>query len=204
MTNKQFFNWLRSKLGRLNQRQVNAANKLIAKFGVDKVQQMFIERWRKRGFMRISEQGKNLIHHFESFRSRPYLDGGGVPTIGWGATYYPNGKRVRMSDPPITREYADWMFEQMIGDFERFVNRKVKTQLTQHQFDALVSFCYNVGKGQFASSTLLRRINNRRFDDIPRQLNRWVNDNGRRVNGLVRRRKSEGHLFATGQVRYFT
>ena len=78
------------------------------------------------------------------------------------------------------------------------VDERVKVPLAQHQFDALVSFVFNLGAGAFAESTLLRELNAGRYDAVPLQLDRWVKAGGKTLEGLVRRRKAEGVLFSQG------
>ncbi|MBL8584943.1 MAG: lysozyme [Rhizobiaceae bacterium] len=118
--------------------------------------------------MKISQQGLELLKAREGCRLKPYRDSVGVWTDGWGNTHgvIPNG-------PPITQEKADADLVRHLEDFERAVNQSVKVDLEQHQFDALVSFAYNVGVGAFQSSTMLKLINAGDFDGAAHQFNRW-------------------------------
>lgn len=145
---------------------------------------------------KASPKGINLLKLAEGFMSHPYLDGGGVPTIGFGATYYPNGTRVRMTDAPITEEWAEVMLIKMITHYEMGVDSCTRDDLTQNQFDALVSFVYNIGVNQFRSSTILKLINaNPNDPKIAYQFSRWNKDNGKVVPGLVKRRARESQLY---------
>ncbi len=111
--------------------------------------------------MKTSDKGLALIKSFEGFSARPYLCPAGVPTIGYGATYYPDGRRVTMQDKPVTEADATAMLRSMLASYEAGVSRYVLVPLTQGQFDALVSFAYNLGLSALKSSTLLRLVNAR-------------------------------------------
>ena len=151
--------------------------------------------------MKLSKEGKELIHKYEQFRNHPYIDAVGVPTIGWGNTYYPNGKAVTMNDKPLTRKEADELFNTIVQGFESAVNKHVNKWLEQPQFDALVSFAYNVGVGNFRSSTLLKVINEdpNNYEEIERQFKRWnkgrVNGKLKELRGLTKRRNEEFYLY---------
>lgn len=142
-----------------------------------------------------SNDGLNLIKQFEGFRSKPYLDSAGIPTIGYGTTYLPDGKKVTMKTPAINMAQATDYLAHALNGFENTVNKTVKVELSQHQFDALTCFCYNVGPGSFSSSTLLKVLNRGRYDEVPAQLLRWNKVNGQVIPGLTRRRQAEGALF---------
>lgn len=148
--------------------------------------------------MRISEEGIELIKRFESFRGRPYICPAGKWTIGYGSTFYPDGTSVTPLDKEITEQEAEGILLVNLEDYERYVNRVVDVEVTQSEFDALTSFCYNVGSGNFGTSTLLRMLNEgyaKAF--VADQFDRWVHGgNPKRVlNGLVRRRAAEKALF---------
>lgn len=156
------------------------------------------KRRRKR---KLSKSGARFIAAFEGFRSDLYDDPAGHCTIGCGHLVHHG--RCDGSEPAefrkgITRERA---LELLLEDAEHAadaVNRGVQVPLNQHQFDALVSFVFNVGAGAFGESTLLRKLNEGRYDAVPKELDRWVKADGRTLPGLVRRRKSEGELFTEG------
>ena len=146
--------------------------------------------------MKTGINGIELIKKYEGFMSEPYKCPAGVPTIGYGATYYPNGERVNMNDVSITKETAELYLMNMLGSYENAVNRYVQVTLTQNQFDALVSFAYNLGNGSLQKSTLLKRVNADPCDsDITNQFNRWVKAGGKTLRGLVKRRKEEAKLY---------
>ncbi len=146
--------------------------------------------------MRTNKESISLIKRFEGFRSKPYLCPAGVPTIGYGATYYPYGEKVTMNDEPISEEEAEKMLVLMLQRYEDGVERYVTSKLSYNQFGALVSFAYNCGLGAFKSSTLLKRVNNNPNDpDIKYQFSRWNKVNGLTNRGLKRRRKEESELY---------
>ena len=141
--------------------------------------------------MRTSRKGIEFIKAHEGLRMNAYLCPAGVPTIGYGHTY-----NVKMGDR-ITEKQAERF---LIGDLivaETEINR-YGFDLTQNQFDALVSFVYNVGAGNFRSSTLLKRLKaNPNDPDIANQFKRWVYGGGKVLPGLVRRRNEEAKLYFT-------
>ena len=146
--------------------------------------------------MIVSKNGLDLIKEFESFKSKPYLCPSGIPTTGFGSTYYPDGKKVTLQDKEITEEKAFEILEYIANkDFGSNINKVVKVGLNQNQFDALVSFAYNIGNGNFNSSTLLRWLNQGNYKEASMQLLRWDKSKGIVLNGLTKRRKSEKALF---------
>ena len=146
--------------------------------------------------MKTGYNGIELIKKYEGFRSKPYLCPAGVPTIGYGATYYPGGRNVTMNDDAITKERAEDLLRDMLTSYENGVNRYVKVSLSQNKFDALVSFAYNLGNGALQKSTLLKKVNLDPCDsDITNQFNRWVRAGGRVLKGLQKRRKDEAELY---------
>jgi len=146
--------------------------------------------------MKTSKKGIELIKRYEGFRSKPYLDAVGIPTIGYGATHYGNGIKVKMTDKPITEEEATILLSKMLVSYEDSVNRLVTRELNQNQFDALVSFTYNLGGANLKSSTLLKKVNANPCDrTIADEFNKWVNAGGKKLNGLVKRRKEEAKLY---------
>lgn len=139
--------------------------------------------------MQISQVGINLIKSFEGCRLTSYQDVGGVWTIGYGHT---SGVRSGVS---ITQQQADSLLVQDLQSFSDAVNSLVKVSLNQYQFDALVSFVYNVGKGAFASSTLLQKLNNGDYAGASNEFSLWVHVGTQVIQGLVNRRKAEQTLF---------
>lgn len=146
--------------------------------------------------MKISENGLNLIKQFEGISLVPYLCPAGIPTIGYGNTFYENMKKVTMQDESITRERADFLFNFLVTTkFVSVVNRLVIVDLTQNQFDALVSFVYNIGSGNFEKSTLLKKVNQSDFIGASLEFEKWNKANGKVLNGLTKRRLAEKELF---------
>lgn len=109
--------------------------------------------------MKIDTNGIELLAELEGLRLKPYLCAAGIPTIGLGSTYYADGKKVTLKDKPITKEQAYSLFAEIAPEYEKAVNDLVKSEINQHQFNALFCFVYNVGRSGFATSTLLRVVN---------------------------------------------
>lgn len=140
--------------------------------------------------MKISEQGKTVLKHYESCRLTAYQDSAGVWTIGWGHT----GAEVR---PGLvwSQQQADAALEKDLSWFEGKVNALVRVPLTQGQFDALVSFAYNLGVGALQSSTLFAKLSARDYAGAAGEFPRWRNAGGKPLYGLVKRRAAEQALF---------
>ena len=145
--------------------------------------------------MKTSDKGVALIKQFEGFSAKPYLCPAGVPTIGYGATYYPDGKKVTLRDKPVTEADATAMLRSMLVQYENGVSRYVQVPITQGQFDALVSFAYNLGLAALKGSTLLRLVNERNYVGAAAQFSRWNKAGGKVLPGLTRRREAERKLF---------
>lgn len=146
--------------------------------------------------MNISFKGIELIHKYESLSLKPYLCPAGIPTIGYGNTYYEDGTKVKLTDKPITLERAEDLFFFVIRNFESCVNKNVIVDINQNQFDSLVSFSYNVGCSNFKTSTLLKRINECPMnEDIKYQFSRWNKSKGKVLKGLTKRRQEESNLY---------
>lgn len=141
--------------------------------------------------MKTSINGINFIKSFEGFRSNVYVDQAGVETIGYGHT----GPDVTANSCAITESQAVQLLEKDLIRFENSVNSLVKVQLTQNQFDSLVSFCYNEGAGKLASSTLLKLVNSKDFAGASQQFSRWDFAGGVENAGLKRRRLAEMNMF---------
>jgi lysozyme len=137
-----------------------------------------------------------MIKAFEGFRGTPYKCSAGVPTIGYGATFYPGGKKVTMTDAAITEEQAVELLANMLVSFEKYVDSYCVDTITQNQFDALVSFAYNLGPANLKSSTLLKKVNaNPNDESIKLEFLKWVKAGGKTLKGLVRRREAEAELY---------
>lgn len=153
--------------------------------------------------MELSLKGAQFIGEFEGFKSKPYLDIAGIPTIGYGTIVYPNGKKVTLKDPSITNEQAiSYLKHHVETKINKFLNDRLP-DLKQHEFDSLASFIYNLGSGAFAGSTLERRILvNDSCDRITEAFLMWnkakVNGKLQEVSGLTRRRKAEAKLYCKG------
>ena len=149
--------------------------------------------------MKITKTGKagiELIKRFEGFRAAPYRCPANVPTIGYGNTYYPDGKKVTLQDTPITEARATELLLILLDSFEKSVDSFCRDDINQNQFDALVSFCYNVGAGNLKSSTLLKKVNVNPSDPtIAAEFMRWNKAGGKTLPGLVRRREAEAELY---------
>jgi GH24 family phage-related lysozyme (muramidase) len=151
----------------------------------------------------MSDDGVRLIASFEGFRSDLYNDPAGHCTIGYGHLVHLgncDGSESADFRKGISRKRARDLLRDDAASAEAAVNDAVKVPLGQEQFDALVSFVFNVGTGAFRRSTLLRLLNDGDYDEVPKQLDRWVKAGGKTLAGLVRRRKEEGELFASGTV----
>ena len=139
--------------------------------------------------MDISDNGLMLVTASEGLRLEAYLDGGGVPTIGYGHT-----KGVKMADKITQYEALVFLRSDIKGSVD-VVNKLVKVPLNQNQFDALVDFVFNLGEGAFARSTLLNMLNARNYEGASYEFQKWNHDNGKVVAGLTIRRKKEADLF---------
>ncbi len=150
----------------------------------------------------ISQAGIEMIEGFEGFRATMYNDVAGHCTIGYGQLIHKGrctGKAP--AEKPylkgITREKAEALLRQKVSSFESVIKASVTVELNQNQFDALVSFVYNVGPDAFQRSTLLKKLNKGQYDAVPGELMKYVHAGGKTVEGLVTRRKAESSLFAT-------
>ena len=137
----------------------------------------------------ISVGGEALIKRWEGCRLKAYQCSANTWTIGWGHT-----KGVKRGDR-ISQAKADALFLEDIKQYERCVAKAVSAPINQNQFDALVSLCYNIGCSAFRHSTLVRLLNQKNYTDAANQFNRWTIAGGRRIQGLVNRRKQEKSLF---------
>tara|TARA_R110002012_G_scaffold10268_1_gene47359 strand:+ start:258 stop:689 length:432 start_codon:yes stop_codon:yes gene_type:complete len=140
--------------------------------------------------MVISNKGTSLIKDFEGFRTHAYQDAVGVWTIGYGHT-----KGVQPNDI-ISAAQGDKMLSEELAEYENYVNTLVIVPLHQHQFDALVSWTYNLGPTNLKSSTLLKVLNEGKYNEVPAQIRRWNKAGGKELEGLTRRREAEAQMFA--------
>ena len=140
-----------------------------------------------------SEAGLATTKGFEGLRLTAYQDVAGVWTIGYGHV----GPEAR-SGKTITETQASALLLEDLSEAVACVNHAVKAVVSQNQFDAMVDFCFNAGRGSFLGSTLLKRVNAGEFADATAQFGLWVHAGGEVVAGLVRRRKAEAEMFAAG------
>ena len=139
--------------------------------------------------MKTSDEGISLIKKFEGCRLEPYFCSGNVLTIGFGHT------RTVEENMSITEDTAEALLKEDLKDFEEQVSNLVKVELNQNQFDALIAWTFNLGSGNLSSSTLLKKLNNSEYDEVPEQIKRWNKAGGKVLEGLVRRREAEALLF---------
>ena len=139
--------------------------------------------------MKLDNRGYMMICEFEGFSAKPYLCPAKLATIGYGNTFYRDGKKVTMVDKEITKAEAFDMFKDIADKFAKKVSSCVKTPINQNQFNSLVSFAYNVGVANFMNSTLLKRVNaNHNDTDIRTQFLRWDKVGTKKLSGLTKRR----------------
>lgn len=150
-----------------------------------------------RSMNKLSANGLNFIKSFEGFSAKPYLDSVKVPTIGYGTIMYPDGKRVTMNDTPCAAQQAEQYLAFEVNQKCSGVNTMVAVQVNQNQFDALVSFAYNLGTGALHGSTLLKLLNKGCYADAAKEFLKWDHAGGVAVAGLTRRRLAEQKLFLT-------
>ncbi|MDE6314164.1 MAG: glycoside hydrolase family protein [Lachnospiraceae bacterium] len=144
--------------------------------------------------MKTSEAGRKLIQQFEGCRLQAYRDCVGVLTIGYGHTGDVAAGQV------ITQQRADELMVKDLERFERGVERCVTVPLTQEQFDALVSFSYNLGTGSLQKSTLLRKLNGKDYQGAAQEFVKWNKAGGKVLAGLTRRREAEKAMFLSGKT----
>jgi lysozyme len=139
----------------------------------------------------------SIIKKYEGLKLNAYICPAGVPTIGFGSTFYPDGRRVKLGDK-ITITEAESILLHDIKRFEKEVLNAVKIEITDNQISALVSFVYNIGASAFRKSTLLRKVNANPTDlTIHNEFMRWTRAGGKVLPGLVKRRAEESKLYFT-------
>ena len=139
--------------------------------------------------MKISTEGIALIKKFEGCKLESYKCAAGVWTIGYGST------KLITQDMSITQDEAEKLLIKDIAEFEEFVLEASEMPLSQHQFDALVSWTFNLGGGNLNSSTMLKVLNTGDYENVPTQIKRWNKAGGKVLEGLIRRREAEALLF---------
>ena len=155
--------------------------------------------------MKVNQRGLDLFREWEGLETKAYMDSGGTWTIGIGhlltRAERTSGKIVIGTTAvdyreELTEQQCWQLLDQDLSSAESAVNQAIKVPLNQNQYDALVSFTFNVGNQAFAGSTLLRLLNLGQYDQVPTQLARWNKDNGQVVQGLINRRNKEIALWA--------
>lgn len=145
---------------------------------------------------KLSQKGLELIKQFEGLSLTPYVCAGGINTIGYGNTYYTNGKKVTLQDKPITKQQAEELLKFSLSTYEKAVDSFCRDDISQSQFDALVSFAYNLGTGALQKSTLIKKVNaNPKDVTIADEFMKWNKANGRVLAGLTKRRQAEANLY---------
>jgi lysozyme len=140
-------------------------------------------------------KGIPIIRKFEGLKLRAYLCPADVWTIGYGNTFYENGSKVQEGEK-ITLDRADKLLFFVVTKFEAEVKKLVKSAINDNQLGALTSFAFNVGAGNLAKSTLLKKVNANPNDvTIRDEFMRWTKAGGKVLNGLVTRRKAEADLY---------
>ena len=140
--------------------------------------------------MNISKEGLSLIKRFEGCELEAYKCAAGVWTIGYGST-----KGVKENDT-ISQEEADKLLLHEMEEYEGYINDMVTVDLEQNQFDAMVSWVFNLGPANLKASTLLKVLNAKDYGGVPAQIKRWNKAGGKVLQGLIRRREAESLLFA--------
>ncbi|MEI7252823.1 lysozyme [Pectobacterium versatile] len=144
--------------------------------------------------MQISANGINLIKQFEGCELSAYQDSVGVWTIGFGWTQAVDGKPIRRG-MKIDAATAERLLKTGVVQYERAVNQLVRVSITQNQFDALVSFTYNLGSRSLSTSTLLKNLNGGDISGVAAEFMKWNRAGGKVLAGLTRRREAERALF---------
>jgi lysozyme len=153
--------------------------------------------------MRLNKRGLELIKRFEGFSAKPYYDVAGIPTVGYGTTHYPNGRKVHISDTSVSEEFAEGLLLQHIeNDTARLKSFLLKNDLvlSENQFSALLSFIYNVGFSPLTKGKKLHTaLVNKKLSDVPEAMKLYdkatVNGVKKQIKGLQERRKAEVELF---------
>lgn len=142
----------------------------------------------------------DLIKRFEGFRSKPYLCSAGVPTIGYGSTYYLDGVKVTLSDPPITREAAEELAAAIAAEYEAATYKLCPTLLAEPEprRAAVVSWVYNFGVVRFKAYTFRKRLLARDWEGAAAECRKWIWADGKKNAGLMARREIEAKLIQSG------
>jgi lysozyme len=156
--------------------------------------------------MQLSDHGYAIIKNFEGLRLSAYRDVAGVFTIGYGSTRYHDGKPIKPGDQLASAIQADALFRNTLGQYQDAVNELVKVPVTQNQYDALVSFTYNLGTDALKESTMLAKLNEKNYVEAAAHFMAWdkITDpaTGKKIisDTLVQRRKEESQLFLSPDI----
>lgn len=151
--------------------------------------------------MRLNNAGYLLICKFEGLSLTPYLCPAKIPTIGYGSTYYPNGKKVTLKDKAITKQQAFDMFKIIADEFAIKVDKLITSKISQNKFNSLVSFAYNCGINNLGISTLLKKVNFNPDDlTIKNEFLKWNKAGGKVVKGLTTRREIESQIYYENNI----
>lgn len=145
----------------------------------------------------VSDNGIDFLIKEEGCILHPYKDAVGIPTIGVGCTYYENGERVKMTDPPISKERAIDLFRNVLKHYETTVWSVTRDDINQNQFDALTSLCYNIGVPGLKGSTVVKRVNANPSDPKIRDAFKMWKNAGSKKGLLLKRREREADLYFT-------
>jgi len=154
--------------------------------------------------LKISDHGKKLLAQWEGIEHKVYKDAVGLPTIGVGHLLTGDERsshQIMIGDTPVNYDNGlndEQVYDLLAQDLSRFettIDEAVTVDLEQNQFDALVSFSFNIGTSAFKKSTLLKHLNSGDYGDVPNQLLRWVKADGKTLQGLVNRRENEIKLW---------
>jgi lysozyme len=139
------------------------------------------------------EIAASLCKQYEGFRSKPYLCPAGVATIGYGSTYYSDGRKVTLQDPPMDEPAASalLMYELQHTYLPGTLRNCPILATDERRLNAVVDFCYNLGIGRLQTSTLKRKINAQDWEGAKEELKKWNKGGGKVLAGLDKRRKSE-------------
>lgn len=145
---------------------------------------------------KLSQKGLDLIKQFEGLKLKPYLCPANIATVGYGNTYYPDGTKVKVTDPSITKERAEELLKHLVISYEKAVDSFCRDDISQGNFDALVAIAYNIGVGALQKSTLIKKVNKNPKDvTIADEFMKWNKANGIVLKGLTRRRQAEANLY---------
>ena len=145
--------------------------------------------------MKISNLGLELIKEFEGFSANAYLCPAKIPTIGYGNTFYEDGRKVKLGEQISKTDVLELLEKIVNKDFADKIFSAIKVPVAQNQFDAMVSLAYNIGTGSFLKSTLLKKVNAGDFIGASEEFLKWNKSGGKELLGLTRRRKREQDLF---------